>query len=256
MERVSCRLCGAKILPRTADKYDGICSRCHTKQKREQFLKKHEAKPGCPSCDGMGYKSFNWEMAQERTGDEIDKYPKYLEKEQFLKFGDLYRCPICDEKWFLDPKEQFMIVVPKDRLALLWDWHSRQLYLNKELLSKAKSIGTNPSRIYEANSEHVAIPCKVTTRKSEDIDFSMIVFQTGHPIDTQAKNIRFVDEIADIEQSKYALPSAVRIACSRAEEVSMTFAPTYVQTSDGQPFVLNWMPSFFWYNGIEGEGRG
>ena len=51
-------------------------------------------------------------------------------------------------------------------------------------------------------------------------------------------------EIAEINPSPYALPLAVRVATSKADEIRMGFAPTMVNLPNGELLALNWSQHF------------
>jgi hypothetical protein len=217
-------------------------------------------KPGCPSCDGTEYVSFSWAAAVEGAGgavggaaQRIGRYPQHLQRESGLKFGSLYACPTCGEKWYLDRLEEWMSVIPRDRLPLLQEWNGRDLILPAELLAVAQEIGATPPDIYGNGSEYVQVPCDVTTKAGERITMALLSFQGSPPIEQSSHTIRFADEIASLRPSEFALTREVRLATSQATEQLNGFAPTHVKAPDGRFFVLNWTVDLFFEGGVKGS---
>ncbi len=252
-KKIPCRVCSAAILSATAQKHEGLCARCHKQAERFRFLEKHESKPGCPSCDGQRMISFNWRAALERKGHEIDKYPKFLRRERSLKAGFLYRCPVCEARWYLDSREEMMAVVPESRLSLLEEWNVKELFPSVEILKTAQSIGATPINLYGGGSESVCVPCEVLTTGGETFKEAILSFQKAPPISHWSSSVRLLDEVVSIRPSEFALSKQVRYATSQAPEIRMCFSPTLVQSTSGFVFVINGQADFMLFEGVKGK---
>jgi len=208
---------------------------------------------GCPKCDGRGYVSFNWQMAQERKGHAIDKYPKYLRLERALKFGFQYGCPVCSTKWFLDDFSKLISIIPESRLVIFEEWNNRELYLSEEMLAIANSIGATPPDVYGNGGHLVEVPCEVLTRTGEIFERAILSFQKNPPINFGDADVRLIDSIEQVRPSKFSLSREVRYATAQASEIRMCFSPTLVKSSEGDIYVLNGVTNFIWESDLEGE---
>jgi hypothetical protein len=253
MNKVNCTKCSAKILRETYEKNSGLCAPCKKKADKEQHLKEHMAKPGCPSCDGQGSIGFNWGFANERNDNEICKYPKYLKFESDLRIGQLYLCPYCEQRWFLDDDRKFMSIVPHDRLQYLEKWNSKALQFSDEDLVRLKAIGATPPDLYGNGKGVISIPCEVTDKQGNIYKKAIIRFQSRPPIDDWQKRWHFSDEIESFRVSEFCLNQDVRTASSQSEEIRMGFAPTKVQDAIGNQYLLNWTTNFVDYKGVKGK---
>jgi hypothetical protein len=250
---IHCTSCGAAIQPATARRHAGLCAACAKKTARRRVLAVHEASPGCPSCDGTRYTRFNWKLALETKGHEIDKYPKCLRLERRLKVGVLYGCPACHAKWYLDDGEETMSVIPAARLPLLDAWNSRSVRASSEVLLAAAGIGATSRPQVLTRGRCLQVPCDAVTKAGQHIEMAMLLFQSGPPIDLADSAVGLVDELARIEPSAIALPARVRLATTEAHEVRMGLSPTIVMAPDGQVHVLNGTVNFFTAFGIRGQ---
>ena len=251
--KVACRTCGAKILPATAECNNGLCAPCSRAEARKSFLAQHESRPGCPHCDGRPVVMFNWKMAHEKKGHEIDKYVTYLQRERPLKTGSLYGCPTCDAKWYLDINEEMMWAIPTSRLGLLDEWNRKVLVPPQPLMKQLQRIGATPPDYYGNGRRYVCIPCVVLTTSGERIERALVSFQPTPPIEEWRSNVRLLDDVASIEESQFALPREVRAATTNADEVRMGFAPTAIQGPHGEQFLLNWSVNFFQVGRLKGQ---
>ena len=137
-----------------------------------------------------------------------------------------------------------MNFVPRDRLSIIRDWNEQQIILSPAHLKELERIGRTPPDIYGNGSRFHETPCGVVTKSGERIDLSVISRQNHAPFEEQ-RQYRLASEIDDIYASPYALPLAVRIATSKADEIRMGLAPTLIEQPDGQLILLNWRQNFF-----------
>lgn len=120
------------------------------------------------------------------------------------------------------------------------------------LLGKLHQIGPTPASIYDPPSGATETPCGVVT-KSGDRIAAAVVFIGSPPI-PGILDTRPVQDVADIYESPYTLPLAIREASARATELRNSFYPTVVRVPDGRNFLLNGRCHF--YDGPHGDPKG
>jgi hypothetical protein len=148
-----------------------------------------------------------------------------------------------------------MTHVSSARLPLILGWDREPIELEEDLVPRLAQIGATPPDIYGNLSDKRLTPCKVVTTAGERVDPAMICVQLDAPVEDNM-NFRLGSEIADIEESEFALPLNVRLASSRAKELRMGFSPCLIEMRDGKRFVLNGMTSFMvepGYNAYDAE---
>lgn len=213
-----------------------------------QCLKDNIIKPSCPACDGSNSIMFNWAYASEEKANDLTKYTQYLKHDMDLRIGQIYYCPHCEQRWYLDGEKVFMFIVSKDFLKYIYEWNNKVFELTNEQLAQLKIIGSTSNGIFE---NFISIPCEVTTQNGNIYKKSFITFHSKPP--TSEYSWHFSDDIVSIRPSEYCLPQDVRLAASQAYEIRMGFAPTKVQDEQGNKYFLNGSIDFFDYKGIKGE---
>jgi hypothetical protein len=207
-------------------------------------------KQRCPICGTEEkYIAFNWKMAMEGY-KEFKYFVHGLKLKEDLKSGSLYQCLNCSSYWYLEKKGNTMIYV--EDMNLIYKWNCKKYHIEDYIYNKLSLIGATPPDLYGNRKDFIEVPCKVRTKENEIIDLSLIRFQSTPPQHTES-NIRFIDEIHDVTASEFALPARVRVATSKAPEISMGFAPTKVITPNGERFLLNWSTDFFDYGEYKGK---
>lgn len=187
--------------------------------------------------------SFNWRTANERRSPEdlsqIASFAHWRE----LRRGMLYRCRACDVVWHLDGDAEWMTHVQSERLPLVLDWNRVPIILAPALCDIIERIGATPPDLYGNGKERRVTPCEIISRTGERFETALICVQRDAPVQDHMR-FRLGSEIAEVRESPFALPRAVREASSRADEMRMGFYPTLIEMQDGQRFVLNGMTSF------------
>jgi hypothetical protein len=140
-----------------------------------------------------------------------------------------------------------------DRRPLLLEWDRRPLLPSPEVLAAAQGIGATPPDVYGNGTDQVQVPCEVLTTHGERFEMALLSFQAHPPLEDAYFTVRLIDEVAVVAPSEFALPRPVRLATTRAVEVSMGFAPTVVHSPDGRAFALNWTTNFFATEGSRGR---
>jgi hypothetical protein len=104
--------------------------------------------------------------------------------------------------------------------------------------------------------EFITIPCRCTFKNGAVSDFCIVMIQKKPVIsDDMREGVHYfyISDVARIEPSEYAMPQSVRIGTTEANEIRNSFAPTTVQSIDGQKFTLNWTNHFFRHNDLKGK---
>lgn len=199
--------------------------------------------PDCPDCETGSLVSFNWKYAKkESRPDRIRDLSVFIVDRQ-LRWGALYRCKTCNKSWYLDGDAEFMNFVEEDRLPLIKQWNEHQIYLSLEQDATLDKIGRTPPDHYGNGANFHETPCTVITKSGERVDLAIISRQK-HPPFEDWRQYRLASEIDEIFPSPFALPLAVRMATSVADEIRMGFAPTLVEMPNGNSVVLNWRHNF------------
>jgi hypothetical protein len=199
--------------------------------------------PGCGACGAGAFVSLNWRTANERRSPEDLSQIAQFAQWEALRRGALYRCRACNEVWHLDGDAAWMTHVQAERLPLVFGWNRAPLILPPDLCDIIERIGPTPPDLYGNGKERRVTPCQVINRSGERFERAMICVQQDAPVQDHM-HFRLGSEIAEICESPFALPRAVREASSRADEMRMGFYPTLIKMLDGKRFVLNGMTSF------------
>jgi hypothetical protein len=180
-------------------------------------------------------------VAYARSGKETDlrHLVESLAHERPLKAGALYRCTVCHQPWFMGEDGRMLTHVPRERESVLAAWSAVSLVPREEHLQVLRAIGGSGADHYGDCAGSLRFPCSVRLRDGRWADPAILLLTEDPPIGPQ-DDITLCDAVASIEPTRFALPAAVRLATSAAEEVRMGFAPTRVSTRDGRRFVLNW----------------
>jgi hypothetical protein len=196
----------------------------------------------CECCQYGKLLSFSWKRAG--TGSKA-KFPEHkaFVLQRRLRLGFLFSCKKCGRPWHLDEAETFMSAVPVERLSIIYEWDRHAITLSREVTQKLNLIGATPPDIYGNGRQYRQTPCSAMTTAGHRFDLAVISIQAHAPFEPH-RNYRLGSEISKVDDSPYALPLDVRIATSRAEELSMGFAPTIVEMPDGKLFTLNWTNHF------------
>lgn len=199
--------------------------------------------PRCEPCGAGATISFNWRYAQERGSAEDLKQISLFSPWKTLRVGSLYRCNVCNEVWHLDGGGERMTHVAPERLDLVLAWDRSAIELSEALQAVLREISPTPPDVYGNGAERRVTPCTVETVSGERFEKAMVCIQRDAPIQDHMI-FKLGSEIAQISESPFALPLAVREASSRAEEMRMGFSPALIEMPNGRRFVMNGMTSF------------
>jgi hypothetical protein len=199
--------------------------------------------PSCTFCDAGRTISFNWQYARDAARPEAGRDVSMFVKSRELRYGALYECKSCGQPWYLWGEPELMSCVPQEQLRLIDRWNEREIRLPAELSAQLAAIGRTPPDRFGNGSQFHETPCAATLVSGERIDLAVVSLQRHAPFEDW-RNSRLATEILEIHPSPYALPLAVRVATSRADELRMGFAPTRVDLPSGESLVLNGTQSF------------
>lgn len=199
--------------------------------------------PSCQACSAGALVSFNWRYANERRSPEDLSHIGLFGDWQELRRGQLHRCRVCDEVWYLDGDAERMTHVQSERLSLVLEWKAAIITLPAAISAVIQRIGPTPPDVYGNGREQRVTPCEVITRSGERFDKAMICVQRDAPVQDHLR-FRLASDIAEVKQSPFALPRMVREASSRAHEIRNSFSPTLIEMPDSRRFVMNGTTSF------------
>lgn len=199
---------------------------------------------------------FNWDDA--KAGDATRAPPaSLLTKRQALRWGELLGCEICGRTYFLpDPISDFIYFVSDDQLAWIAEWSRRSLTPTTEMQARIDALAGD---VVNASSA----PCAavMTSGKRLDpcvirLDWDPLIYGVFYS-DPQwcAKRysqVVFLDDVAAIEPSRYALSSAIRTASKDAPFRGREFAPTVVRDRQGGRHAIIESTIFFSKKGVYG----
>ncbi|HEX8755071.1 MAG TPA: hypothetical protein VF745_01935 [Steroidobacteraceae bacterium] len=204
----------------------------------------------CQSCGAGGIYSFDWEQARSSPYPQMRRDVSVFVRPREMRCGKLYECVSCGQPWYLYGEPAVMNIVPRQRLALLEKWNGRPIILQQGHMDQLLAIGQTPPYPYGIFRHCQETPCSVSTADGEQIDLAVVTMQRHAPFE-QWREYRLGSEIATVRPSPHALPLAVRIASSRAEEVRMGFSPTLIDLPGGEWLALKGRASFLVWPGCE-----
>lgn len=199
--------------------------------------------PRCQACGAGASVSFNWHYSnQRRSPEDVSRIGLFVDW-QVLRRGKLGACSVCGDMWHLDDSAEWMTHVPSERLSLVLEWDAETISLPPTILAAVQRIGPTPPDLYGNGRERRVTPCQVMTQSGEKVDRAMICVQRDAPVQGHLR-FRLGSDIAELNESPFALPRIVREASGRAHEIRMGFYPTLIEMPDGRRFVMNGMTSF------------
>ena len=207
----------------------------------------------CPYCDEHAVFAFNWACARTGKDPRLSALRSHLKREERLKFGRLYRCPDCDQAWYLDASAAMATRVPRAREALLRDWSSEPLPLTAPFAAALGAIGSVAGDRYGDRRVTDRIPCSIQFSDGAIEDPCLVLVTDFPPILETLTRVRLFRHVAQVRETEFALPLTVRSATRSAEERNMGFAPTAVEDPSGRMFLLNWSADVFDYDGVRGK---
>jgi hypothetical protein len=176
---------------------------------------------GCEAC--------NWKIAPVY---EAKKLSLTLIKEG--RFGYLAECPLCRATWYQSDCCEKPDFLPTQDREMLDRWMAKPLTASEEVLKRLQKIGAG-------REPFTGVPCVATTLDGRRRDFCQVQFQRHPPLspDHSKKNTLFIDEVASVEPSEYALSRGIRQAMERGDDTwspgtsNLVFVGPYLlQTSD------------------------
>jgi len=209
---------------------------------------------GCPKCQGECVEQCNWKWLRSPAGRKHFPLKLTLSQRRKLRFGRLLACDDCGQEWFLDESRTMLYLLEKDQLPLFERWSRRALRVPAAIRPKLAAIGATPPDLYGNDKEFIWIPCAAKFKKGGWTDLALISLQKIPPVSgLNYKKTRFLDEVADVRPSAYAVPRDVRAVAAKSEEILNGYQPTFVSTSDGKAFTLVGTVNFVKYRNVKGR---
>ena len=208
-----------------------------------------EDRPGCPTCVGDAFISFDWDEAERGQLHVSGRPPvnvRGLRVVGSAKGGDILRCSRCGRSYSRTTRRNVSdhrprtASVPADRETWLREWSAGPLRPRPDVWAGLRAIAATP-----VGDDGLAIPCRSVLDSGEDLDPALFLFRRGPPIESWISRAVWAPQVRVVAPSRLALPPSVRLAVSRAEEVTNGFYPTCVVTPDGQDLTLNGLGQHF-----------
>lgn len=197
---------------------------------------------GAHECDACGAVCLVFDVSFARSGQrpELGQLLEALVFVQTLKFGELFRCMACQRSWFFEKSSGRLERVPLGAEALVLRWNNEALQPNAVHLERIRQIGATEAGLYGHDRGFYRFPCAVRLRTGEEVDPALLIVTRHPPISTLYAPALLYSDVDELTCSEFALPPAVRVATTRAEEIHMGYAPTAIVTASGEHMVLNW----------------
>jgi hypothetical protein len=187
------------------------------------------SKIACPNCETWEAINFiNWKLAQH----PLETYHppiQHIIYEKPFKYGALYRSQCCGSEWYLW-NELFLFLINPIRKIILEEWGNKNLKIPDRFESVLDEIGSIDHKY----------PCKIEFKNKEINDFCLLKLTTFPPgffeafYGEKTENI-YIDEIENIEPSRYALPQLVRNETMNPVEFRMgSYLPVMIEDGNGQ----------------------
>jgi hypothetical protein len=207
----------------------------------------------CELCDARPLTAFSWSYAESSDDSQLAKLRRRLRETDSLKSGWLYRCPTCEQAWYLDVAKSVATRVPREREELLRAWSSRRYEIAIDHHDVLRSIGGVEGDRRGNDRGYLRIPCGIEWTDGTTSDPCLIVVTSHPPISETMRRVRLFDAVGHVEPSGFALPRTVRCATRKAEERRMGFAPTAIETPSGRVVLLDWLADVFEHEGVVGS---
>jgi len=208
----------------------------------------------CELCDARPLTVFSWShAATTREDPQLAALRRKLREADSLKSGWLYRCPTCDQAWYLDVAKQAAMRVPRDREPLLATWSARRYEIPAGDHDALRSIGGIEGAHLGSNRAHLRIPCAIDWSDGTTSDPCLVIVTSSPPILETMRQVRLFDAVKEVRPSRFALSRAIRCATRKADERRMGFAPTPVETPNGRVVLLDWIADVFDHDGVVGS---
>ncbi len=177
-------------------------------------------------------------------------YGTHLVLERELRWGAQYFCSICETHTFVEDRKLNAWTIPDRLLGAVDRWNRGPLRPTSEQWKVLHAIGARPyiSYMSEPFRPTYWVPCKVIKHNGKVVDPAWVVFQDHPPVEDvpDRKKFDFVDEIAKVEPSEYALSRKIIIATQNAVDLTGhgTFRTLVADRRDGRQFSLVGKPDF------------
>ena len=170
-----------------------------------------------------------------------------------LRVGTLLACIACGQSWWIDSKGKYIWKIEPNSELLVCQWAEKELVLTSTQRAELAAIrGVEVGRFYMME-RMLLFPGRVETSDGQICDPALIMLATFPPIVSPSPALRFITDISRVRPSDYALSPEIRLAASRAKEISMCLAPTVIEALDGSLFTLSGMEHFFGHKSYLGK---
>lgn len=206
---------------------------------------------GCGAPDG--YINMDWAAARTGTNPETAAIAEHIEYVRELKFGQLHRCRVCGEWWYLNDARSTIERVRPERRAIVRAWDGCRTAPSPEVFAALDRIGATEADQYGNGRGELKVPCRIAWAGESTDDPCVFVITKRPPIDDWFARCKLFRPDARVLPSKFALPAEVRLQTLRAEEIRMLYAPTVVVADSGQRLIINWSANVLHHSDVVGS---
>ena len=202
---------------------------------------------GCPNCHSYEpINFFNWKLAQSPSDENYSFIRKFVPTGK-CKFGETYESICCGSKWYLHDGI-FMYLINPLRQQILDSWSNRDLGVPDKFKPVLTSIGAN---LIEGGSISKEYPCRVRFKDGTVSEFTILSLVTLPPDFEEAidgkctEKYAYIDEIAEVTKSEFALPISIRKETMKPSEMAMgSYVSIIVSDCHGRAFELSPFENF------------
>lgn len=198
----------------------------------------------CSACVSLAASGLTYDAIFSDETHELNITARSLNVMRELKFGTLYRCDVCQSRWYYHTPERGRIkrVIAREIPEIL-RWDKTSTTLSGAQVKVLDRIGATANANPTGLGPYADFPCRVITTNGEEIKAALVCRQKYAP-DSTSNTYRYASDIAEIFESPIALPLDIRNQTTKAREVRNGLAMTFIE-SQGQVFFLRWTCNFF-----------
>jgi hypothetical protein len=209
----------------------------------------------CIYCE-TGYRGsvLNWQSGLNDKLPDLARYAAELYKIKDLRFGSLWACRHCTQRFWVSSCETKLRAIPPKNEDTFTRWCSRPPILSREQRARVESL--QPVEHHERYRE---VPASV--RFSPLLDPCLAIIRLDREPNVlfcSDEHVRLATDIYSIQPSDYALPYDIRLATSKARFIEtpgsdyIESEQTKVQSPMGYIFLIDGSESCFAYGAVRG----
>ncbi|HWZ21831.1 MAG TPA: hypothetical protein VNW06_04215 [Cytophagaceae bacterium] len=196
---------------------------------------------------------FNIQIAETGKEKELKQINDALLFQKELSVGEIYLQKDTNNYWYINETNTIARLIKNKQIELFYEWDKRELLPSDAQFEILSSIGGLPSTQYMMEPKSVRVPASITKRNGEVIDFCIVHFSPAPPFQRYFHDCILLDDVIDINPSKFALSHDLRLSSILADEIRMGFSPFVVRTNKGDLLTYNGTTQFVSDANIKGD---